>query len=213
LRGIAGAGSDGAVIGASGSDLGAIGAPLLERGWVRLRRHVAPDDCAALRDRGGHPWRPLAEQVGVVRQAGWYCQPSLDELPPVVQAFADALFTALRPSFDGLAFPARFNEVTWQRHTPDAGFVGPHRDQSFYTGVIAVVTLLGAARFSILASREPRNETASWVTEPGDLVVLRGAGLGSPDARGPWHDVGPPSEGERETLTLRHTIRTPGGWE
>jgi hypothetical protein len=155
----------------------------------------------------------LAEQVGAVRQAGWYCQPPVEELPPVVHAFSGALFAAVEASFEGVDFPDGFNEVTWQRHTPDAGFVGVHRDQSFYTGVIAVVTLVGTARFGILASREPRVELESWLTAPGDLVVLRGGGLGRVDARGPWHEVGPPSGSERETLTLRHTTRAPGGWE
>jgi hypothetical protein len=189
---------------------------LLEQGWARFPGVVEPGARRRLLDRDGGPWVPLAPKVGVVEQEGWYCQPPLDHLPDAVRAFAAALAAALRAEL-GDALPwadgGSFNEVTWGRQTPEQGRIGPHRDQAFYTGVLAVVTLQGAAPFSILASRDPRVPVATWWTEPGDLVLLRGAGLGGPEARCPWHDVGRPAAGERVTLTFRHTVRTPGGWE
>ena len=186
---------------------------LLGRGWCRLPGFVSGDLCDALRDRGGHEWRPMAEQVGSVRQEGWYCQPGFDELPPAVASFAGDLAATLGTVFDGVDFPPGFNEVTWQRQTATHGLVGPHRDQSFYTGVIAIATLAGSAPFTVLESRAPRVESDAWDTEPGDLVLLRGGGLGHPDARCPWHEIGRSYGSERITLTMRHTVREPGGWE
>ena len=187
--------------------------PLIERGWVRLRRAISEEECSALLDRGEHAWRPLAAEVGQVRQAGWYCQPPVAELPNKIARFAQALGESLAAEVEKSGFPEAFNEVSWQRHVPSEVAVGPHRDQSFYTGAIVVVTLVGSARFSMLASRDAADEIDAWDTEPGDVVLMRGAGLGDPSARCPWHQVAAPADGERQTLTLRHTVGTPGGWE
>lgn len=162
---------------------------LAERGWLRFptfvtgRRLLVPP--------AGLAWRPLTPIVGRVRQAGSYIQLPLRDAPRAVRCFADDL--------RGMAF----NEVTWQRYTPAAGYITAHRDQVCHTGVIAICTLVGEAPFSILAQRDPDVAVAWWLAGPGDLVLLRGAGFGHPEARCPLHRVDPPTRGQRLTLALR----------
>ncbi|MGH3910322.1 MAG: hypothetical protein ACRDRM_05780, partial [Pseudonocardiaceae bacterium] len=46
------------------------------------------------------------------------------------------------------------NEASYQRYLPEGNGLPPHRDQRYYGFCIAIVTLQGAARFAIHASRE-----------------------------------------------------------
>lgn len=186
---------------------------ILSEGWWRWPSALSPVECDALLDRGGTDWRPLVEQVGPVRQHGWYCQPPIEQLPTQVRAFADRLAHDLGIVFGSIPLPARFNEITWQRHLPGAEAVSAHRDQPHYLGVIAILTLVGSARFTVLAERNPRKERCHWTASAGDLVLLRAGGLDGTRVGCPWHEVGAPDHGERITLTLRHSSQPPGGWE
>jgi len=111
---------------------------------------------------------------------------------------------------EGVSPDYEFNEITWSRHTPASIGVSPHKDQSFYTGVVAVLTLSGAARFTVLSARDEDAVVEAWETEVGDLTLM--AAVGSRPDRRPWHTVGAPSTAERVTLTFRRTVRKPGGW-
>jgi hypothetical protein len=197
---------------ASLNELEEIGATLAGPGWAHLPGLVAQPRLTLLDHPPEHPWREVAPLVGQVRQGGWYSQPAFENLPPAVKDFADDLARALRDLIPDLDPSFGFNEVTWQRHTTTNRGVSPHRDQSFYTGAIAVLTLRGHARFAILAARDETAVVDSWVTEPGDLTLLVGGPTSGADRR-PWHMVEPPSRAERDTLTFRRTVGEPGGWE
>lgn len=187
---------------------------MLRQGYARLPRLIAEDELPALRPRNLE-FVPLVEEVGLVRQAGWFAQLGRDDAPPGVHAIAERVEAAARAvasgSSSGLAH-LRFNEATYQRYPAGAGYLSPHRDQAFYRLLIVVVTIAGAGRFSVLRERDAGAVEASWTTAPGDVVLLRGAGLTRPDDRCPFHAVDPPSE-DRLSLTLRdNTLGPGGGW-
>lgn len=192
------------------ADIRANASALNHSGWARLPGVIPAMAADSLRPPTGLHWRKMAPQVGRVRQGGWYGQPAHEELPSSVLSFSERLAVVLAEVVDGLDTTFRFNEVTWQRHIPQDLGVAPHRDQSFYDGVVAIATLAGQARFAILAVRDPEAIVAAWQTGPGDLTLL--AGGASPHPR-PWHTVGGSSTPERLTLTFRHTQREPGGWD
>lgn len=64
-------------------------------------------------------------------------------------------------------------------------------------------TLAGGATFRAWSAD---GQVAEWQTGPGKLVVLRGVGWPEPDSQCPLHEVGPPVEGERRIMTLRHNL-------
>ncbi|MGH8979776.1 MAG: hypothetical protein ACRDWE_01970 [Acidimicrobiales bacterium] len=182
---------------------------LITRGWARWPRYLAADERAALEKPQVLTWARMAPRVGPVTQRGWFAQAGFEEAPAAVQVVGADIERRVVAAL-GCSTPG-FNEVTWQRYEREDGFITPHRDQAFYTGPIAVLTLVGRAEFSVLESREPPVTVDSWVSEDGDLALLRGAGLGSSAARCPIHSVGAP-DAERRTLTFRHNTRGPGGW-
>lgn len=184
---------------------------LIARGWIRLPGYLSPAVLEELRPPESIAWVPLAPKVGVVEQRGAFAQSGFDEAPAAVQQAGVAIHEAV-VSATGRSLVPRFNEVTWQRYGAGEGFIDPHRDQPFYVGVIAIITLAGEADFAILESREPPVVLEQWRTAPGDLVLLRGAELAGPDSRGPLHRVNRPIS-ERVTLTLRHNLGgVGGGW-
>jgi hypothetical protein len=96
----------------------------------------------------------------------------------------------------GCASLAKPQWLGWRPAAPQVG--GVHQSGWF-------------APFSILARREPPELLDAWDTAPGDLVLLRGAGLVAPDDRCPLHEVGPPAD-TRTVLTFRHDSRDVVGW-
>jgi hypothetical protein len=182
---------------------------LVSRGWARLEGYLGPASVASLAKPAGLAWRPLAPRVGAITQSGWFAQVPIEEVPGQVRALGSVIHGLVEQSV-GAHVPA-FNEATWQRYLPGSGHIDPHRDQAFYKGPIVIVTLAGRARFVILASRNPPVVSASWATGDGDVVILRGAGLGGPESRCPLHSVGPPAT-ERLTVSFRHNETGPGGW-
>lgn len=185
---------------------------LLGDGWFRLSGAVDPAICESLRLPGDDArWQPLDAQVGRVYMSGWYHQPTRAELPTTAVTLANGLVDALRAELHGLAAPDEFNEFSWQRHVPGNHAVTTHRDQSVYTGLVAVITLIGTARFSI-HNHQDGPEVHGLDTSTGDLVILRAAGLTQPEAPRPWHSVAAPTSEERQTITMRHSLREPGWW-
>lgn len=114
----------------------------------------------------------------------------------------------------------RFNEVSWTRYPAATGRITTHRDPAPFDGIIAIATLSGRATFSVwggavhgtpdevLARGTPPTE---WDASAGDLILLRGNGWPTPDARCPMHGVSAPADGERTIMTFRHNTRGAGG--
>src|SRR5690349_11282294 len=151
----------------------------------------------------------MAPQVGAVTQHGWFARLPFHQAPSPVQAFGSVMRATVSAAL-GQHLP-EWTDATWQRHEPGYGHIGPHRDQAYYTGVIAIVTLSGAAVFTVLASRDPPVTLDRWTTSGGDVVLLRGADLGALGARCPLHQVGTPTSA-RLTMTLRHNERGYISW-
>jgi len=184
-------------------------ADLLTRGWVRLAGHLDTAECAALAKPPALPWAEMAPQVGAVTQHGWFARLPFHQAPSPVQAFGSVMRATVSAAL-GQHLP-EWTDATWQRHEPGYGHIGPHRDQAYYTGVIAIVTLSGAAVFTVLVSRDPPVTLDRWTTSGGDVVLLRGADLGALGARCPLHQVGTPTSA-RLTMTLRHNERGYISW-
>jgi hypothetical protein len=182
---------------------------LAARGWVRLAAHLDRDECATLTKPQTLPWTPMAPKVGAATQHGWFAQLPFRQAPERVQAFG-ALMQATVSAALGQQLPD-WNEATWQRYEPGYGHIDPHRDQAHYKGMILIVTLSGAAEFTVLESRVPPITLDRWTTGDGDLVLLRGADLGAAGARCPLHSIGAPTA-DRLTLTLRHNGRGYQPW-
>lgn len=191
-------------------DLAAALEEVLGRGYARIPQALPADHLQALVPDDA-AFVPLVEEVGLVRQSGSYAQVPLEIAPPGVRALAEQVEAAAAAAGAGTALAGlRFNEVTYQRYAPGAGHISPHRDQSFYRLLIVVVTLAGRGGFSILRGRDIDAVDASWMTEPGDVVMMRGTGLTTPEDRCPFHAVHPPPE-LRLSMTLRYNSLGPGG--
>jgi hypothetical protein len=184
-------------------------AELLTRGWVRLAGHLDQGECAALAKPQALAWAPMAPQVGVVTQRGWFAQLPFQQAPPAVRAFGSLMQATVSAAL-GQTLPD-WSEATWQRYEMNDGHIGPHRDQAYYKGVIVIVTLAGEAEFTVLATRDPPVTLDRWTTGGGDVVLLRGADLGAPGARCPLHRVGAPAS-DRLTMTLRYNERGYNPW-
>ncbi|MEJ7766087.1 MAG: hypothetical protein WKF86_11375, partial [Acidimicrobiales bacterium] len=103
------------------------------------------------------------------------------------------------------------DEAATTSYGPGEG-ISPHRDNTFYEGFVAVVTLAGSAELRVVADREGREELASWDASPGHLALFRGPRPGS-EAR-PLHAVGPAGPAGRQVLVLRRNTRGAGrGWK
>jgi hypothetical protein len=155
------------------------------------------------------PWTPMAPKVGAATQHGWFAQLPFQQAPEPVQAFGSLMQATVSAAL-GQQLPD-WNEATWQRYEPGYGHIDPHRDQAHYKGMILIVTLCGAAEFTILQSRDPPVRLDRWTTGDGDLVLLRGAALGAAQARCPLHSIGAPAA-DRLTITLRHNERGYQPW-
>ena len=105
-----------------------------------------------------------------------------------------------------LPAPPSFTDVSWTRDEDGSLFISPHRDPPTVGGVIAVVTLYGASRFTVWDG-DGKHE---WDTETGDLVLIRGKGWPTEDAECPLHEASPPVRGGRMIMTLRHNTLGPG---
>jgi alkylated DNA repair dioxygenase AlkB len=100
----------------------------------------------------------------------------------------------------------RPNEATVMSYEGRDSGISPHRDHSRYGLLIAILSLTGRGRLAIVADRAGNTTLAELECRPGDLVLLRGAGLADPidgsDPR-PLHAVSAPAGDARVSLTLR----------
>lgn len=168
-----------------------------EQGWAHVPAVVRSLEelAAAVADV---PLAPLDPQVGAVRQRG-----ESGVAPVAGRPVLEALAVALAEASGGW----QPDEVAVARYGGDGGITA-HRDNAFYTGFVAVVTVAGRAPFRVLSAREGGEVLASFVAGPGDVVLLRAA----PGER-PYHEVGAAEGGERTVVVLRRNERGAGrGW-
>jgi hypothetical protein len=129
---------------------------------------------------------------------------------PLVAELAAAFTDRVRSdgaSVRGLA-TWRPNEAGVGVYRPGSVGVTAHMDGKWYRRLVAVFTLVGAARFEIRAAREGEPVEA-WDARAGGVTFLRGPGLaGARDGR-PYHAVHGPRRGVRCSLALRMSVRAP----
>ncbi len=190
------------------SDWSAAVTALAGSGWVRLADAVAPASVRTLVDAPRPAWHHLPEQEGVVRQHGKGSYLPMDDCDDLVKAFASEVVGSLSAAAEGQGWPPMpmFNEVTWTLYPAGTGHITAHRDPPGCGGVIAVTTLVGTARFSVLDG----DRSSEWLTAAGDVVLLRGRGWPSPGALCPRHAVEPPIGGDRIIMTMRYNTSGPG---
>ena len=100
------------------------------------------------------------------------------------------------------------NEAGVARYPRDSFGITPHLDGRWYRRLVVVVTVFGTARFTICRTRAGEVVDA-WDAGPGSMSLMRGPGLGGRRDGRPFHTVGAPHGGERCSLGLRMSTRTP----
>ena len=101
------------------------------------------------------------------------------------------------------------NDRIVQRYPAGCAGMSPHRDHIRYTGLVALVMLCGAARFTICDDRAGANAREIPFL-PGDLLLMRAPGFQGRGDR-PFHAVGDVTQ-ERYIIGLRHDSR-PEPWD
>jgi len=175
-------------------------------GWASLADALSDAEVEALdADLAYLVLEPLTPVAGPVRQAG-AAAVCVVAGRPALRALAERLGRAAAQA--GVDWVP--DEAATTTYGPGEG-ISPHRDNSFYDGFVAVVTLAGSARLRVVADRAGETEISGWVAGPGHLSVLRGPRPGG-EAR-PLHEVGPAGPEGRRVLVLRRNQRGAGrGW-
>ncbi len=99
------------------------------------------------------------------------------------------------------------NEIGYQRYRSSSDWIGPHRDRRTDQLLSFTFTISGSAWVHIYESEvDPPDykrlrKTASFLTQPGTVMVLRAPGFGSGIQK--IHEVMPPQNGKRDILNLR----------
>jgi len=169
---------------------------------------ILAEDCAALPFRQA---RPLVGETGrEVAQDFEICAAVPPDNPlwaftADLEALLRAALAPIEPPL--LARPLRLNDLVVQRYAAGSSGITPHRDHVRYEGLVAVVTLAGAARFYTCADRAgtaPRERPMP----PGSLVLMRAPGFAGRTDR-PFHALSDVTEA-RLSLGLRHDTRGGG---
>ncbi len=157
------------------------------------------------------PYRPAIPVVGAganaVRQDFELCMAIPER--SLLHAFAAALEALLNAALDRLepqplAKPLRLNDVIVQRYPKGSLGITAHRDHLRYQGLVALVTLSGAARFCLCDDRAGR-AARELPCPPGHLLLLRAPGFGGRRDR-PFHLLDRVTR-PRLSLGLRHDAR------
>lgn len=147
----------------------------------------------------------LPPEVGLVQQAA-----SAERFERGTVAIIDELAEELEGlvhQADAEAFgleALRFAEAIYQRYEGTRLGVSPHRDSASYKLLVAILTLEGSARFSVVSDRDGNGAIDEWIIHPGSLVLVRAPGFQGVEDGRPMHSVGKPHGGTRLSLTLRH---------
>ena len=176
-------------------------------GWVPGA--LSPAWCAALiAEVRTLPFVSVPCQVGGVRQEAEDLAVRVGDVRlPAMAVLADALVREVVSAGTGVGSLAGYrpDEATYQRYRGPAAGISPHRDFKHHRLLVAIFTLVGRARFRIVADRAGAEVLASWEAQAGDLCLLRGPGFGGNLDGRPLHSVGPPLETERVSLAFRMT--------
>ncbi len=97
-----------------------------------------------------------------------------------------------------------FNDLIVQRYTPGSRGITPHRDHICYTGIVALVTLCGRAKFFLCPDRSGRN-ARELPMPPGGLILMRAPGFAGLKDR-PFHMLSHVEE-TRIGVGIRHDTR------
>ena len=187
-------------------DLAAAVASCERVGWASVPEAVDAAELAALAAAVADlALEPLDPAPGPVRQGGAAAVCAVAGRPAL-----EALAARLGQAAAEAGAPWVPDEAATTLYGPGDG-ISPHRDNSFYEGFVAVVTLAGSAQLRVVADRAGEVELARWEAGPGHLALLRGSRPGG-EAR-PLHEVGPPGPEGRRVLVLRRNRRGAGrGW-
>ena len=101
----------------------------------------------------------------------------------------------------------RFNDLIVQRYAPGCQGITPHRDHICYTGLVALVTLCGRARFFLCPDRSGRNPR-ELPMPAGGLILMRAPGFAGLKDR-PFHMLSHVTE-TRIGVGIRHDTRKEG---
>jgi hypothetical protein len=184
-------------------------------GHARVTSAVADDVLRRLRaEIESNPFHPFGESFGEVRQQidGYDISVPSSGFPHLTALCLD-LRDMVRSQGRGVRGLASWapNEVGVTHYVPGSIGITPHKDGKWYRRMVIVATIYGRAPFAVCASRDPHDIVDRWVAEPGDVVLMRGPGLaGARDGR-PFHLVGGPRRGERLSLGIRMSTRSPSG--
>lgn len=97
-----------------------------------------------------------------------------------------------------------YNDLIVQRYEPGSRGISPHRDHLRYTGLVALVTLCGQARFFLCPDRSGRN-ARELPMPPGGLILMRAPGFAGLQDR-PFHMLSDITE-TRIGIGIRHDSR------
>ncbi len=127
----------------------------------------------------------------------------------LLRAFAAALEGLLNAALDRLehqplGHPLRLNDAIVQRYPKGSFGITAHRDHLRYQGLVALVTLSGAARFCLCDDRAGRG-ARELPCPPGHLLLMRAPGFGGRRDR-PFHFLDRVTR-PRLSLGLRHDAR------
>lgn len=173
---------------------------------------------ALWREIRGGPLRTMAGTFGAagVRMEidGFDVEAPFDGFPLLAE-LGDALTDRVRAggrSLRGLA-TWRPNEAGVGVYRPGSVGITAHLDGRWYRRLVAVVTVVGSARFEVRGSREGAVLDA-WSARARSVTFMRGPGLaGRRDGR-PYHAVHGPTRGVRCSVALRMARRAdaPGSY-
>lgn len=181
-----------------------------ERGYAHVP--MALDDAfrAKLwREIRGCPFERFESSFGQVRQEieGYDVRDPMDGFP-VLAELRDELAALVRRHGRGIHGLATWqpNEAGVGLYRPGSIGITPHLDGKWYRRLVAVVTIHGAAPFTVCRDRSG-HVIERWRAGPGGLTLLRGPGLaGRRDGR-PFHTVEGPRRGERCSIGIRMNTR------
>lgn len=175
---------------------------VIEHGAAFTANVVSRSDCfqVAAELQGG-PYEPVEPVIGRVRQQAESFLVPLGQLPrryPRLAGLCDELVWQIQAHGAPRWAPT---EVAVQRYQPGSIGITPHRDQSRYAQLVAVITVAGSAPFTLCRNRAG-DPIRTWQADPGSLVLLRGPGLAGEDGR-PMHLVGGPTGAPRTSIGIR----------
>ena len=123
----------------------------------------------------------------------------------LAEALEDLTAAALRlASAKLLPAAPRYNDLIVQRYEPGSRGITPHRDHICYTGLVALVTLCGRARFFLCPDRSGKH-ARELPMPPGGLILMRAPGFAGLKDR-PFHRLSDVTE-TRVGVGIRHDTR------